>query len=150
VWNEQKYTKETQEYLRVLMVKFGLAIEDPTNEGDLIIPCLATRMLEIKNGEELKRWEYTMTSMTPPLGMSSTVIVASWTGLIRTHPVIECGGLCRDNTRGWRHNGESDGGSNVRSSINTKSTCEDSGSERISERAVFQVQQRDYRNRGPG
>jgi len=70
VWQEQKYTKETQEYVRELMVKFGLAVEDPTNKGDLIIPCLVTRLFKVPGNEKTKRWEYRMTSMTPPLGMS--------------------------------------------------------------------------------
>jgi len=75
VWNEQEYTAETQAYVRELMVKFGLAVEDPTTVGDLIIPCLARKVFYIKNVTEMKRWEYTMTSMTPPLGLSSTVTV---------------------------------------------------------------------------
>jgi len=87
IWDGQKYTEETQKYLRSLMVKFGLAVEE--SESDMIIPCLVSKTFDYEC-QSSKKWKYQVESIAPPLGFSSMVIV----GLLRlasaqTPPVFE-------------------------------------------------------------
>jgi len=75
IWIQQGFSAETQDYLRALMVKFGLAVDDPITPNDLIIPCLVVKQLELQfDYKKMKRWVYKIESVTPPVGFSSTVI----------------------------------------------------------------------------
>jgi len=72
VWIQENYSSETQEFLRALLVKFGIALEE--DEG-LIIPSLIERAQGVeKDGKETKRWTYIMKSVTPPLAFISMLI----------------------------------------------------------------------------
>jgi len=77
MWDNQGYSDETQGYLRALMVKFGLAVEDSQTSSNLVFPCLVLKGLEMNNQwkEKMKRWEYKIESLAPPLGFSSLLVV---------------------------------------------------------------------------
>jgi len=46
IWDDHKYSEQTQNYLRLLMVKFGLAVEDSESTANLIIPCLVSKRFD--------------------------------------------------------------------------------------------------------
>jgi len=78
IWKAQKYTEKTQKYLRSLMIKFVLAVEDPQSAMDLIVPCLVSKCFDL-DCQNMYKWQYKAESITLPLGFSSLVIV----GLLR-------------------------------------------------------------------
>jgi len=83
IWDGQNYTEETQRYLRSLMIKFGLAVEESQSTSDLIIPCLVSNCFKC-DSQKLKKWRYEVESIAPPLGFSSMVIV----GLLQYKPPV--------------------------------------------------------------
>jgi len=83
IWDSEKYTEETQRYLRSLMIKFGLAVEESQSTSNLIIPCLVSNCFKC-DSQKLKKWRYEVESIAPPLGFSSMVIV----GLLRHKPAV--------------------------------------------------------------
>jgi len=78
IWNSHKYSEETQEKLRALLIKFGLAVDDPDISSDgLVLPCLVQEELEkeLEGDSSFIKWSYSLESIAPPLGFASLLVV---------------------------------------------------------------------------
>jgi len=81
IWDGQGYSDSTQQYLRTLLIRFGLAVRISETSSDLVLPCLVSKILDLEEevgndwSQKVKKWEYQIESKIPPLGFSSLLIV---------------------------------------------------------------------------